>query len=116
MSAHNHPVPSIGTGAQHPSIGQSSANGAEGGSNSVAPAGKKRKGHRAGKKKKRRQSFGATNTLDSAAAGMRDMAKSTPDLQPSQASGTPRTPFYRMGNHRNLSESSLESEALLDHR
>lgn len=72
--------------------------------------GKRRRNHRAGKKKKgRRQSF-----LPTAAEG------EEPSQKPNepQLSGPARPPFYRLGQSggRNLSETSLDSNALLDHR
>ncbi|KAI4144371.1 MAG: hypothetical protein LQ340_006682, partial [Diploschistes diacapsis] len=115
MSSHLQPAPNIDYGAPQASSDHSVTNQACSGSNpSTAPA-KKRKNHRAGKKKRRRQSFGASTTLESTAPSMKDMAQSTPDLKPHQGSEAPRSAFYRTGNHRNLSDSTLESEALLDH-
>ena len=117
MSSNTQAVSSMGTKGLSADSGQLSTHPAGSGPNSAVAKGKKRKNHRGGKKKKRRQSFGASTALDSATAGTGDMTKSTPELQATQVSGTPRgAPFYRMGNDRNLSESSLESEALLDHR
>jgi magnesium transporter len=75
--------------------------------------GKKRK-HRSGKKKRnRRQSFIAT-TAGPAISGLDTMLEATRDDPGSPES--PRTPFFSRGPTRRLSESSLESEALLDHR
>ena len=75
----------------------------------------KRRNHRGGKKKKknRRQSF-----LPAAAEGEADPARSTQNLHEPATSTTPRPPFYRLGQSggRNLSDTSLDSNALLDHR
>lgn len=69
----------------------------------VGPAPRKRKGHRGGKKKKsRRKSF---------AAPPDEMAKDI--LRPDGLGGV-REHFYAHGS--NLSDTSLDSEALLDHR
>lgn len=71
--------------------------------------GKRRRNHRGGKKKKsRRQSF-----LPTTGEG----ESSQPPNEP-QAPGSARPPFYRLGQSggRNLSETSLDSNALLDHR
>ena len=115
MSSHLQPTIGIDPVPPNSGLDPSSANPA--GSESNPSKGKKRKNHRAGKKKKRRQSFGASTALDDTATEeRRGMTQSVSELQASQNSGNPRTPFYRMGNGRNLSESSLESEALLDHR
>ena len=74
---------------------------------------KRRRNHRAGRKKKnRRQSFVAGDGQDMETDRVnRNMG------EPSSASAA-RPPFYRLGQSsgRNLSETSLESEALLDHR
>ena len=75
----------------------------------------KRRNHRGGKKKKknRRQSF-----LPAAAEEQEDPARSSQALHQSATSTAPRPPFYRLGQSggRNLSETSLDSNALLDHR
>ena len=77
-------------------------------------AGKKRRNHRAGRKKKgRRQSFALGNEEESAG----NPATSNQELHGPSASGTPRPPFYRLGQSGgNLSSTSLDSQALLDHR
>jgi magnesium transporter len=75
----------------------------------LAVPAKKRKGHRGGMKKRtRQQSFAAHNN----GTGSAEAGRSRSDLQ-TLLSGTPRTSFY---SGRNLSETSLESEVLLDHR
>lgn len=78
-------------------------------------AASKRRNHRGGKKKKknRRQSF-----LPTAAEEEADPARSGQNPHESATSTTPRPPFYRLGQSggRNLSETSLDSNALLDHR
>ncbi|KAF2134531.1 cora-domain-containing protein [Dothidotthia symphoricarpi CBS 119687] len=74
------------------------------GASSTAPA--KKKKHRGGKKRRnRRQSFAATPDL-----GTGDMSDERPSMGDSRGSSG----FYR--HHGNLSSTSLESEALLDHR
>ena len=77
--------------------------------------GGKRRNHRGGKKKKknRRQSF-----LPAAAEEEGDPAGPSENLREPATSTTPRPPFYRLGRSggRNLSETSLDSNALLDHR
>lgn len=81
----------------------------------VATAGKRRRNHRAGKKTKKnhRQSF-----LPGTEEGDKDPARSSQNVVEPQNSGPVRPPFYTLGKSsgRNLSESSLASEALLDHR
>ena len=75
----------------------------------------KRRNHRGGKKKKksRRQSF-----LPAAAHEEVDPARSNHNLHEPATSTTPRPSLYRLGQSggRNLSETSLDSNALLDHR
>lgn len=72
---------------------------------------KKKRKHRGGKRKKnRRQSFAAPSEgtdIHSATEGMQD----DPLVQVPEDE---RVPFYRMRS--NMSDESLESEALLDHR
>jgi hypothetical protein len=74
---------------------------------------KKRRNHRGGKRKKnRRQSFAA----GPANLGTGEGSKSNLDLLEPPAS-TSRPTFYRLGQSgRNMSSTSLDSEALLDHR
>ena len=75
---------------------------------------KRRKNHRAGKKKKnRRQSF-----LPGVEEGNMDPSRSNQNLHDPQSAGLARPPFYRLGQSGggNLSETSLDSQALLDHR
>ncbi len=77
-------------------------------------AGKRRKNHRGGKKKKnRRQSF-----LPSTEEGSGEASRPNHDQQEPQNPASARPPFYRLGQSggRNLSETSLDSNALLDHR
>lgn len=76
----------------------------------TAPA--KKKKHRGGKKRRnRRQSFAATADI-----GTGDMNDERPSLANMGGNGNSRnnSSFYRL--HSNLSNTSLESEALLDHR
>ena len=80
--------------------------------NELTGAGKKRRSHRGGKKKKsRRQSF-----LPTLAPQNGGPSSQNPDE--AVQSTTARPPFYRMNRSggRNLSETSLDSNALLDHR
>ena len=79
-----------------------------------AIGGKRRKNHRGGKKKKtRRQSFlpGTEENDGEGPAPNRAIEDSR------EMAGT-RPPFYRLGQSggRNLSQTSLDSNALLDHR
>lgn len=77
--------------------------------------GKKRRNHRAGKKKKnRRQSFAVPGDESGNGAAMR----SSQELLEQSRSAGPRPPFYRLGQSGGgtLSETSLDSEMLLDHR
>ncbi|KAF1848431.1 magnesium transporter ALR2 [Cucurbitaria berberidis CBS 394.84] len=79
------------------------------GPSSTAPA--KKKKHRGGKKRRnRRQSFAATHDMGE------DMSDERPSLANVAGHGRSRgsSSFYRQ--HSNLSSTSLESEALLDHR
>ncbi|KAL8974922.1 MAG: hypothetical protein Q9197_000835 [Variospora fuerteventurae] len=75
---------------------------------------KKRRNHRGGRKKKsRRQSFAVPNEEDESA----DPARSNRDpTEPTSSSARP--PIYRFSQSggRNLSSTSLDSQALLDHR
>ena len=77
----------------------------------------KRRNHRGGKKKKknRRQSF-----LPAAEEEEEEVnpARSSQNLHEPASSTNPRPPFYRLGQSggRNLSETSLDSNVLLDHR
>lgn len=76
--------------------------------------GKKRRNHRGGRKKKnRRQSFLSGNQESNA-----DPASLSHDLNEPSTSSAARPPFYRLGQSGggNLSETSLDSNALLDHR
>ena len=74
------------------------------------PSRKKRKDHRGGKKKRiRRQSFAAPSDDGS---GMPEISHNREDLQTQSAA---RLSFYRLKG-RNISNTSIESETLLDHR
>lgn len=79
----------------------------------IAPLPKKKRNHRGGKKKKRprRQSF-AASTEDG--SGMPETSQSNVHHGGHTASAA-RESFYRVQG-RNLSGTSIESEALLDHR
>jgi magnesium transporter len=77
-------------------------------SEAAATTTKKRRNHRGGKKKRaRKQSFigggDRTGTLDGSGHDLLDPPASRP-------------PFFGLGQSRTLSETSLDSEALLDHR
>lgn len=80
-----------------------------------APRRQTKRNHRAGKKKKkkaRRKSFAVPEDIDDSGDAMR-LSQTLLD----QTAGS-RPPFYRLGqsNGLNLSETSLDSDALLDHR
>jgi magnesium transporter len=76
----------------------------------MAATGKKKK-NRHRKRRNRRQSFLAPDDSDHPGPMITDR---TPELQrPTQDQCQDHPPFYR---GRNLSNTSLESEALLDHR
>ncbi|CZS94823.1 probable MNR2-Manganese resistance protein [Rhynchosporium graminicola] len=74
---------------------------------SSTPIPKKKRNHRGGKKKRRRQSF-AASTEDG--SGMPETSHSRMNTN-----SAARDSFYRLQG-RNLSNTSIESEALLDHR
>ena len=107
---------STAAGSQRPSdnlIKMQSATGSLISTGGEQSAPKKRRNHRAGKRKKgRRQSF-------LPATGEDDGGTEEGDRQ-DEASGSTaaRPPFYSLGpsGGRNFSETSLASEALLDHR
>lgn len=76
----------------------------------AGPTRKKRKDHRGGKKKKaRRQSFAAPSDDGS---GMPEISQGRGAMHPENAA---RASFYNLQGH-NLSNTSIESETLLDHR
>ena len=78
-----------------------------------ATATRRRKNHRAGRKKKnRRQSFAAGGDE----AGRADSARANRDLLDASDAATTRPPFYRLGQSGGISDTSLDSQALLDHR
>lgn len=72
---------------------------------------KKRKNHRGKKKRARRQSFAPSDVDDGAGLGE---SSRNDALRESQSAA--RESFYRVQGTRNMSNTSLESEALLDHR
>lgn len=84
---------------------------------SEAPPTSKKRKHRGGRRKRnRRQSFAAPSEASDA---MNPPAgRSNHDLLNVPRPSAPQPPFYRLGQSggRNLSNTSLESEALLDHR
>lgn len=86
----------------------------QGSSSAAASDGKKKRKHRGGKKrKKRRQSFAApseTSAIQSIGEGISD----DPLIQINEDRRVSQAPFYR--RQTNLSDDSLDSDALLDHR
>lgn len=77
--------------------------------------GKKRRNHRGGRNKKgRRKSFAVAEDDD----GSMNVPRSNRDPLEAATPANARPPFYRLGQSggRNLSSTSLDSEALLDHR
>ena len=95
-------------------LGSKSTSDALGTLSENAAAGRKRKGHRGGKKKRgRRQSFAVDDHGTSLEEAPRISQDSGPT--PSSRSHDPFSRLYQSGA-RNLSSTSLESEALLDHR
>ena len=82
----------------------------------LSPRRQTKRNHRAGKKKKaRRKSFAVPDDMDGGGDAMRS---SQTLLDQTGGSRPPFTSFYRLGqsNGLNLSETSLDSDALLDHR
>jgi len=78
--------------------------------NASQPAPRKKRNHRGGKKKRaRRQSFAVSNEDGS---GMPETPQSH---RAGHSQSAARSSFYRLQG-RNLSNTSIESEALLDHR
>lgn len=78
-----------------------------------AAATRRRKNHRAGRKKKnRRQSFATAGEE----ARQADSARANRDLLDASNATTARPPFYRLGQSGGISDTSLDSQALLDHR
>lgn len=74
---------------------------------------KKRK-HRGGKKRRRRQSFAAPPSEDHTDVPSDAMGTERPSLADVTSEEAVRSSFYRLRNK--ASNTSLESEALLDHR
>ncbi|KAH8587063.1 hypothetical protein B0O99DRAFT_527432 [Bisporella sp. PMI_857] len=108
------PAPSSGnTGAQRPdlTIIQLTTEGPQSNTTLTPAAGastvpsRKKRNHRGGKKKRRRQSF---------AVSVEDGSGMPHSARPGNSSNETRTSFYNRG--QNLSGTSIESEALLDHR
>ncbi|KAL8784606.1 MAG: hypothetical protein Q9213_003861 [Squamulea squamosa] len=82
---------------------------------SEGTASKKRRNHRGGRRKKsRKQSFAVPNEEDETG----DFTRSTNDPTEPPSSSSARPPMYRLGQsgNRTLSSTSLDSQALLDHR
>lgn len=78
-----------------------------------AAATRRRRNHRAGRKKKnRRQSFATAGEE----ARQADPARVNRDLLDVSNVTTARPPFYRLGQSGGISDTSLDSQALLDHR
>ncbi|EXJ75512.1 uncharacterized protein A1O5_00018 [Cladophialophora psammophila CBS 110553] len=82
----------------------------------MAPTdGKKKRKHRGGKKRRRRrQSFAAPSETSAMQSG-RDVPTDDPLIEEAQETTSARPPFYQ-SNRGNISDDSLDSEALLDHR
>ena len=76
---------------------------------------KKRRNHRGGKHKRSRRKSFAVAEDESASA---EVSRSNRDLLDPSTPGPARLPIYRLGQSggRTLSSTSLDSEALLDHR
>jgi magnesium transporter len=77
-------------------------------SSQTAP--RKKRNHRGGKKKRLRRKSFAVSTEDG-----HGMPETTQPSRPGQSQNAARSSFYRL-HGQNLSNTSLESEALLDHR
>ena len=71
---------------------------------------RKKRNHRGGRKKRQRKQSFAVSTEDG--SGMPETSQSH---RPSASQNAARASFYRLQG-RNLSNTSIESEALLDHR
>ncbi|KAI9838519.1 MAG: magnesium and cobalt transport protein CorA [Sclerophora amabilis] len=114
------PSSATSTATAQQTTNQSSSNMPVEGPAPPGAAASKKKKHRAGKKRRnRRQSFAMATDQESngAAAAAAAAAQSGSSHNLLDDSGNPRPPFYRLGRSgRNLSNTSLESEALLDHR
>lgn len=103
------------SGSQQPTEAQKASDAAPTDQSEQPAASRRKRTHRGGKKKRnRRQSFAAPSDTTTTA----DPARSNHDLLDVPTSSTARPPFYRLGQSggRNLSSTSLDSEALLDHR
>lgn len=108
--------------AQHPTEGliatQSTSNAVPQISGEGVAASKRRRNHRGGqrKKKNRRQSFATPNEEPEGGATGATGRPNRDHLQPPSTAKRPS--FYRLGHsgRRNLSDTSLDSQALLDHR
>lgn len=78
-----------------------------------AAATRRRRNHRAGRKKKnRRQSFATAGEE----ARQADSARGNRGLLDAPNVTTARPPFYRLGQSGGISDTSLDSQTLLDHR
>ena len=71
---------------------------------------RKKRNHRGGKKKRRRRQSFALSTEDGS-----EMPHTPHSNRPGASQSAARSSFYRM-QAQNLSNTSIESEALLDHR
>ncbi len=115
-SSHREANPSTSqSGTQQPTDAQNISNAAPADQGEQPAASRRKRTHRGGKKKRnRRQSFAAP--LDDTSTA--DPARPNRDLLDVPGSSTTRPPFYKLGQSggRNLSSTSLDSEALLDHR
>lgn len=102
----NHPQPAI-------HVAQPSSEAAPQSSRDAStPTAPKKKRHRGGKKRRRRQSFAAPQSDQDAHSDAHDAERPSLAEVNRQKAATNR--FYRLGQNR--SNTSLESEALLDHR
>ena len=102
-------------GSQQPTEAQTTSNVASADQGEQPAASRRKRTHRGGKKKRnRRQSFAAPSGDTSTG----EPSRSNRDLLDVPSSSTARPQFYRLGQSggRNLSSTSLDSEALLDHR
>ena len=108
-------APTGQSGSQQPAEAQTTSTAASADQGELPAASRRKRTHRGGKKKRnRRQSFAAPSDDTNTTAPTR----SNRDLLDVPSSSTARPPFYTLGQSggRNLSSTSLDSEALLDHR
>jgi magnesium transporter len=112
-SDRSHDPNTIPSQQQHQSAGGESSNAASQAGNSEGDQQQKKKKKRSGKKKRtRRSSFALPDDMD---GGDRAAVRPSLDNLPERVSQEARDSFYRVGRAAG-SNTSLESEALLDHR